>query len=176
MFWEHRSAGNRLPSLATALCQSRQAGIFGVSGPMDIRRITARYHVASQLVPKDLAAIADAGFTMVICNRPDAEVPQDQQAAAIRGAAQDAGLGFETLELTHQTMTPENIIRQHDLIDGSDGPVLAYCATGTRCTVVWALGQAGAMPVDEILSTAARAGYDLEGLRPTLTQLSRQRG
>ncbi|MBI6628635.1 TIGR01244 family sulfur transferase [Pontibaca salina] len=143
---------------------------------MDIRRITSRYHVAPQLVPENLAAIADAGFKTVICNRPDAEVPQDQQAAAIRAAAQDAGLGFETLELTHQTMTPENVARQRELIDGSDGPVLAYCATGTRCSVVWALGQAETMPVDEILATTARAGYDLEGLRPTLEQLSRVSG
>lgn len=142
---------------------------------MDIRRITSRYHVASQLVPEDLAAIADAGFTTVICNRPDTEVAQDQQAAAIRAAAQEAGLRFETLELTHQTMTPENVARQHNLINGSDGPVLAYCATGTRCSVIWALGQIGAMPVDEILSTTARAGYDLEGLRPSLEQLFRQR-
>ncbi len=142
---------------------------------MDIRRLTARYHVASQLVPEDLAAIAGAGFTTVICNRPDSEVPPGQQAESIGAAARAAGLAFETLELTHQTMTPENVARQRDLIAQSDGPVLAYCATGTRCSVVWALGQADTMSVDDILSTTARAGYDLDGLRPTLEQMSRQR-
>lgn len=143
---------------------------------MDIRRLTPRYHVAPQISPGDLPAIKAAGFTTVICNRPDSEVPPSHQAKAIAAAAQTAGLQFEVLELTHQTMTPENIARQRALIDGADGPVLAYCASGTRCSVVWALGQAGVMPVNDILSTASQAGYQLDGLRPTLEQLARKPG
>ncbi|MBT6544024.1 MAG: TIGR01244 family phosphatase, partial [Rhodobacteraceae bacterium] len=57
-------------------------------------------------------------------------------------------------------------------INSADGPVLAYCASGTRSTVIWALGQIGTLPVDEILNQAAQAGYDLSGLRPTLQGLS----
>ena len=55
-----------------------------------------------------------------------------------------------------------------DMVAASDGPVLAYCASGTRCSVVWALAQAGKMPTHEILSQTAQAGYDLEHLRPML--------
>ena len=119
--------------------------------------------------------IAAAGFTTIICNRPDAENPPSHQADAIRTAAEEAGLKFEVLELTHQTMTPENVARQKEMVENSDGPVLAYCASGTRCSVVWALGQAGETPVDEILSTTAAAGYNLENLRPALSQLAAQK-
>jgi len=49
-----------------------------------------------------------------------------------------------------------------------DGPVLAYCRTGTRSTTLWALTQAGALPADAIIATAAKAGYDLTGVRPEL--------
>ncbi|MEM9550788.1 MAG: TIGR01244 family phosphatase, partial [Pseudomonadota bacterium] len=45
---------------------------------------------------------------------------------------------------------------------------LAYCASGTRCSVVWALGHAGEMGIDEVLNRATEAGYQLEGLRPSL--------
>jgi uncharacterized protein (TIGR01244 family) len=50
----------------------------------------------------------------------------------------------------------------------AQGPVLAYCASGTRCSVLWSLVKAGSMPTDEILQATAKAGYDLSGLRPRL--------
>ena len=70
------------------------------------------------------------------------------------------------------TAGPENIARQRDLIDSAPGPVLAYCASGTRCSVIWALGQAGLKPTDEILAATSAAGYQLDGLRPTLESLA----
>jgi uncharacterized protein (TIGR01244 family) len=139
---------------------------------MDPRQITPRYNVSPQISPEDMPAIKAAGFTRIICNRPDAENPAALQAKAMAEAAQAAGLEFEVLELTHQTMTPENVARQRELIEGASGPVLAYCASGTRSSVIWALGQAGTRPVDDILATTAAAGYQLENLRPTLDQLS----
>lgn len=139
---------------------------------MDPRCITPRYFVSPQIAPEDLPALAEAGFAAVICNRPDAEVPQSHQACAIRAAAEAAGLRFEELPLTHMTMTAENVAKQRELAEACDGPVLAYCASGTRCSVVWALGHADEMSVDSILSATAAAGYQLENLRPTLEQLS----
>ncbi|WP_319823877.1 TIGR01244 family sulfur transferase [Thalassovita sp.] len=137
---------------------------------MQIRQITPRYSVSPQINPEDLAAIKAAGFVKVICNRPDEEIPPSHHAATMQSAAEAAGLEFFNLPLTHQTMTPQNITAQFAAVDCCDGPVLAYCASGTRCTVIWALSQAGSMPVDEILGTAQRAGYDLSGLRPRLVQ------
>ena len=60
------------------------------------------------------------------------------------------------------------------MLGEAKGPVLAYCRSGTRCTVIWALGQAGRMPTEEILQTAARAGYQLDGMRPALEYLAKQ--
>lgn len=121
---------------------------------------------------EDVPAIVDAGFTTVICNRPDAEVPPSHQAASIRAAVEGAGLTFLELPLTHQTMTPENVAQQRAWIDGAEGPILAYCASGTRCSVVWSLGQVGDLSVDEIMQTTQNAGYDLSGLRPTLDAIA----
>ena len=43
-------------------------------------------------------------------------------------------------------------------------PVLAYCRTGMRSTTMWALSQAGQMPLPQIIETAAKAGFDLKGV------------
>ena len=135
---------------------------------MQARDITPRYAVSPQISVEDIPAIAEAGFKLVICNRPDSEVQPSHQAAAIRAAAEAAGLRFEELPLTHQTMTPENVARQREFYEGAEGQVLAYCASGTRSSVVWALGQAQEMSADEILGKTAAAGYALDGLRPAL--------
>lgn len=141
---------------------------------MDIRQVTPRYHVSPQISVEDVPALQAAGFKKVICNRPDAEVPPSHQSATIGAALAEAGITYDVLPLTHQTMTPENVAKQAAFAAEGEGPVLAYCASGTRCTVVWAFGQVGKMSTDEILQTAANAGYDLAGLRPTLDALSQQ--
>ncbi len=138
---------------------------------MEIRPITPRYAVSPQITVGDVPAIVEAGFVKVICNRPNAEVPEIMQSDAIGDAVRAAGLEYEVLELTHQTMTPENVARQRDMAENCSGPVLAYCASGTRCSVVWALGQCDQMSTDEILTATTNAGYQLEQLRPTLDQL-----
>ncbi len=137
---------------------------------MTIRNITPRYAVSPQISVHDVAEIKAAGFSRVICNRPDAEVPASLQSDIIGAAVRQAGMDFEVLELTHQTMTPENIARQMELAESGAGPVLAYCASGTRCSVVWALGQSGRMSPDAILEATGKAGYALENLRPLLEQ------
>jgi uncharacterized protein (TIGR01244 family) len=137
---------------------------------MDIRKLTPRYFVSPQIDPADMPALREAGITRILCNRPDAEVPPSHQAAAIEAAAEAAGLSFANQPLTHQTMTPEVIAANRALGVESDEVVLAYCASGTRSTIAWALGQAGQMPGDEILAAAQAAGYDLGNLRPALDQ------
>jgi len=137
--------------------------------------LSDRYSVSPQISVEDIPSIKSAGFSTIICNRPDSEVPPAFQAETIRRAAEAAGLRFETLPVTHQGMTPQTIAQQMELADVSNGPVLAYCNSGTRSSVVWALGQVGKMSVDDILTATHNAGYTLDGLRPTLMALS-QRG
>jgi uncharacterized protein (TIGR01244 family) len=140
---------------------------------MDIRRITADYAVSPQITPQDVAAIKAAGFVTILCNRPDAEVPPDVQAAAVGAAAEAAGLGFVVNPVTHQGLNMEMVRRQMDTIAEAGGPVFAYCASGTRCSIVWSLGQAGKMPTEAIIAATARAGYDLSHLAGRLDDLAR---
>lgn len=135
---------------------------------MDMHQITPIYFVAPQIEASDVAALVAMGITRIICNRPDAEIPPSHQHLVIEAAARAAGLDFAYHPLTHTTMTPENITRQNDLVATAKGAVLAYCASGTRSSVAWALGQAGVLSSDNIIAATAAAGYDLAGLRPAL--------
>lgn len=139
---------------------------------MDIRQITPTYFVAPQLDPADMGDVAAAGITTVICNRPDEEVPPQFQADALEAAARAAGLAFVRLPLTHQTMTPPNVAAHIGYVNDAAGPVLAYCASGTRSTIVWCLGQAGEMATDDILAAAQAGGYELGNMRPTLDAIA----
>lgn len=139
---------------------------------MDIRQITPSYAVSPQIDPEDVAAIAAAGFKTIICNRPDAEVPPSHAASVIEAAAKDAGLRFVSIPVTHQGLNRDMIENQKTALDASEGPTLAYCASGTRSSIVWSLGQAGHMPTDEIIAATAAAGYDLGGMRAQINALA----
>ncbi|MEP6067349.1 MAG: TIGR01244 family sulfur transferase [Paracoccaceae bacterium] len=145
---------------------------------MDIRQITPTYFVAPQIDSADMADLAAAGIKLIIANRPDSEVPSTHQADAMETAARAAGIDFVRLPLTHQTMTPEIVGQQSSLISEAEGVVLAYCASGTRSTIAWALGEAqqGTLTTDEIMSAAQSGGYDLQNMQPTIDALMGQRG
>ena len=139
---------------------------------MDIRPLSPAYAVSPQIAVEDIPAIVDAGYKTIICNRPDAEVPPTHQADAIGEAAKAAGLAFVVIPVTHQGLNLDMIDEQRAALDASDGPVLAYCASGTRSSIVWSFGQAKDMTADEIIAATAAAGYDLGGMRGQLEALA----
>lgn len=139
---------------------------------MDIRTLTPTYAVSPQIDPSDMEAIAKAGFGTIICNRPNAEIPPSHHDAVMAEAAAAAGIAFEVIPVTHQSMTRDLIATQADILANASAPVLAYCASGTRSTIVWAMGQAKNMSADDIINTAANAGYDIAGLRGQLEMLA----
>lgn len=134
---------------------------------MDIRPITENYAVSPQIAPDELPEIKAAGYRTIVCNRPDDEVPDALSAKAIASAAEAAGLAFYAHPMTHQTMD-DCVPRQMEILSQAQGPVLAYCASGTRCSIAWSLGHAGTLSADEIIAATRRAGYDLAALRPRL--------
>jgi len=105
---------------------------------MDVRQITESYSVSPQVTPDEIAAIKAAGFKTVICNRPDGEQPGQPSHDAIKAAVEAAGLTFRYIPVVSGQMTVENIEDQAAALDEVEGPVLAYCRSGTRCTNLYA--------------------------------------
>lgn len=139
---------------------------------MDLRIITPAYAVAPQIEAEDMATLAASGYTTVICNRPDDEVSPDLHAATLQDAAQAAGLAFVHNPVVNGALTMDMVTNQGAAIAQSTGPVFAYCRSGTRSTIVWALSQAGNTPTDELIQLAANAGYDIAGLRGQIDSLA----
>lgn len=137
---------------------------------MDIRALTPTYAVSPQIAPEDLPAIKAAGYVTVIDNRPDGEIPGHLHTETMRAAAEAAGLHFVANPVIGGAITEENVAEQRAAIQASEGPVFAYCASGNRSSVVWALAHAGTAPADTLIGTAAQFGYNLEWLRPALEQ------
>ena len=124
---------------------------------MDLHRITADFAVAPQITASDMALIAAEGFTCVICNRPDAENPPDLQMPAMRAAATAAGMTFVENPVVNGGLTMDMVEGQRTAITNATGPVFAYCRSGTRSTIVWALSQAGTISTDTLITAAAAA-------------------
>ncbi|MBM2577686.1 TIGR01244 family phosphatase [Jannaschia sp. Os4] len=142
---------------------------------MDLRPLDEITSVAPMIDPADVAALAEGGITTLICNRPDAEVPPSHQAEAMRQAAEAAGLEFVYNPLAMPNLTMAAIDEQADAIDGAEGRVLAYCASGTRSSVLWALAMAGRLRTDEIMEALEGAGYHLPQLRGQVDMLAKER-
>ena len=141
---------------------------------MDIRALTPTYAVSPQIEPGDLPAIKAAGYTTIIDNRPDGEIPPHLHTPVMQQAAEALGLTFIANPVIGGALTQDNVDAQRAAIDGATGPVFAYCASGNRSSVVWALAHAGDLPTDDLIGIPARFGYQLEHLRPTLDHLARR--
>lgn len=140
---------------------------------MDIRRITPEYAVSPQIEPSDLPAIKAAGFAMVINNRPDAEIAPHLHSRSMQAAAEALGLAFVENPVIGGGWTLENATAQRAAMDAATGPVFAYCASGNRCSIVWAMAEAKNRPVEELVGLPARYGYQLDHLRPLIETLSK---
>jgi uncharacterized protein (TIGR01244 family) len=139
----------------------------------DFRPLTALYSVAPQISIEDVAAAKAAGFAMIVNNRPDGEDPAAPQGDAIAHAAAAEGLAYAAIPIGHAGFSHAQIDAIDTILSGATGPVLAYCRSGTRSTHLWALARARAGDdVDAICDAAARAGYDLTGLRPMMDALA----
>lgn len=139
---------------------------------MDLRPLSPDYAVSPQVEPGDFAAIAAAGYRTVINNRPAEEVPDDLSPVAMRAAAEAAGLAYEENPVRNGGLTLDMVERQAAVLAASDGPVLAWCRSGTRSSIVWALGQAGKRPTEEILADLEQAGYQVPGLGQQIDALA----
>jgi uncharacterized protein (TIGR01244 family) len=139
---------------------------------MDIRPLSPSYAVSPQIAPADLPAIKAAGYVTIIDNRPDSEIPGDLHTEVMQAAAEALGLSFVVNPVISGGLTMDNVTAQRAAIDSSTGPVFAYCASGNRSSVVWALAHAGELPADDLVGIPARFGYALDHLRPQIAALA----
>ena len=139
--WGPMIAGHAHPSVIAAIADALQRGTsYGAPTGLEVELAACEAMEGAGLVPKGVAGrIRDKKLVL--------------DAARI-----------EEIEKT----TKHDVIAFRQLLASAAQPVLAFCRSGTRCTTLWAFASAGELAADDIIGAAARAGYDLSGLRDRL--------
>jgi sulfide:quinone oxidoreductase len=140
---------------------------------MDIRQVTPFLSVSPQINEADLGLLVARGFKSVINNRPDGEEDGQPDDRSIAAAATRNGLAYRHIPVVSGNLTDADVTAFAQALDELQGPVLAFCRTGTRSASLWALSQAYHLDTAAILNTAASAGYNIEGLQPRLEARAR---
>lgn len=127
------------------------------------RKVTETISVSPQITAADVGAIKAAGFRSIICNRPDGEEAGQPDFAAIEGAARASGLDIRYQPVNSGGLRQEDVDAFAALADELPAPIFAYCRSGTRCIMLWALAESARRPLPDVLEMARAAGYDLGG-------------
>ena len=126
------------------------------------RKLSESVHVAPQLVEADFAEIANAGFKAIVCNRPDGEDDVQLSSGRAQELARMYGLEFRYQPVVGFDVTEDDAVDMFDrLASELPGPVLFYCRSGTRCTILWAQANAPRLGAQTVIETARLAGYDI---------------
>ena len=140
------------------------------------RKIDDKTYASPQIELADVAEASALGIGMIINNRPEDESADQTPGAEIEAASKAAGIAYIAIPVTHAGFSmPQVEAMEAALAAAGDKPVLAYCRSGTRSTLLWALAQARmGMSTDAIAASAAGAGYDVGPIMPQLDFLAAQ--
>lgn len=143
----------------------------------DFRKLDDGVYASPQIGVSDIAEAAALGVTLVINNRPEDESEDQTPGAEIETAAHAAGMNYIAIPVTMQTLSQADVASMAGALGEATGPVLAYCRSGTRSTLLWSLAEAmrGRDP-EEISAAAAAAGYDVSPVRAAMDALAAARG
>lgn len=141
------------------------------------RSLTSDIIVSPQIGFDAVAEAKDLGVALIINNRPEGESEDQIPGADIEAAARAAGLDYVAIPITHSGFSEPQVNAMAEALAGAKGKVLAYCRSGTRSTLLWALAESaqGGDP-DALTNMAAKAGYDVSPVRPLMDMLKARRG
>ena len=137
------------------------------------RKVSDQVFVSPQLSLADIAEAAALGVDLIINNRPEDESDDQVAGAEIEAAARAAGMDYIAIPVTHAGFSEWQMEAMAKALTEAPGPVLAYCRSGTRSTLLWALAEASRGRNPGVLAAqAAAAGYDLAPIAAMLDVLA----
>lgn len=138
------------------------------------RKLTDTVYVSPQITVEQVEQAREMGVGLIVNNRPEGESDDQTAGDEIEAAARAAGIAYVAIPVTHAGFSAPQVSAMRAALDkAGDKPILAYCRSGTRSTLLWALAeaQAGKNP-SALAASAASAGYDLSPIRALLDSLS----
>lgn len=131
----------------------------------EYKSLDARTLVAGQITAAELAELKQQGVTMIVNNRPDGEEPGQPASAELEAAAEAAGLEYRHIPIS-RGLGPAQIEEMGSaLSEVGEGKMLAFCRSGMRSTLAWAVAkrEQGASRED-LEEGAAQAGFSLAAI------------
>lgn len=135
---------------------------------MQLRTLTEDLSVMPQITAEDVAELARLGFRSIIGNRPEGETPDQPAWDELAAEARRYGLEARQIPVVPSQIGDADVAVFSQALRDLPKPVAAFCRTGTRSTILWALANPDGLPPEERLRMAAEQGYDLSGLRARL--------
>jgi uncharacterized protein (TIGR01244 family) len=125
-----------------------------------MRELDDKVLVSGQIRPDEIAALRAEGVTLVVNNRPDGEEPDQPLGVEIEEAAAAVGIDYRSIPII-RGIGPADADAMRNAISASRGKVLAFCRSGTRSALAWALAKNDeGMPREEIERRLISAGVD----------------
>jgi len=125
-----------------------------------MRELDDKVLVSEQIRPDEVAALRAEGVTLIVNNRPDGEEPGQPLGVVIEEAAIAAGIDYRSVPII-RGIGPADAEAMRDAIVASEGKVLAFCRSGTRSALAWALARSDeGMAREEIEERLIAAGVD----------------
>ena len=138
------------------------------------RKLTDSIYASPQITLDQVEEARQMGVGLIINNRPEGESDDQTPGNEVETAARAAGIAYVAIPVTHAGFSAPQVSAMRAALDSAgDKPILAYCRSGTRSTLLWALAeaQAGKNP-SALAASAASAGYDLSPIRALLDSLA----
>lgn len=137
------------------------------------RKISDAIYASPQISVDDIAAASELGIGLVINNRPEAESEDQTPGTEIEAAAVAAGMKYLAIPVTHSGFSEPQIKAMVRALESTEQPILAYCRSGTRSTLLWSLAEASrGMDPQKIAACASNAGYDVSPIQPMIDMLA----
>jgi len=139
-----------------------------------LTKVDEGFFIAPQIDAAASDELRAEGIVAVINNRPDGEEEGQPSNADARASFEREGFGYSFIPVTMKTLSPEVVQAFQEAWRKAEGPVVAYCRSGMRSILLWALAEAryGARSPEDILAKTLAAGYDLSSARELLQQVA----
>lgn len=137
---------------------------------MNLKVLTPTLSVTPQISEGDVAELKQRGYKSIISNRPEGESPDQPSWDEIQAAAAGCGLEARHIPVVMGQLSDGDVVEFRRALKELPKPIAAFCRTGTRSTLLWALVNEASLTADERVRIAAEQGYDLEPFRARLEQ------
>ena len=126
------------------------------------RQLDDKTLINGQISPEDIDALKALGVTLIVNNRPDGEDVGQPNSDDIEAAAKAAGIDYRHVPIA-RGLGPSDIEAMREAMHAAgDGKMFAFCRSGNRSTLAWAVAKSeDGVPTEELHRQANQAGFDL---------------